>query len=513
MLRRFPAAPVILLALSACNAGPDFSPPEWLSPASWFATKAEPIAKAPSIPVAEPIDPNWWNIFHDPQLTVLEHRIAGENLDVQVATARLAESRAQLGIAGAGQYPSLNANASYEKEKASNTGIFAAAPNAVGANGALGNTTGGLRSNKLAAFDIYQLGFDATWELDLWGNIRRAVESARASVEASAEVRRATLISSQAELARDYVGLRGAQLQLQIARDNLKTAQQGLDLTQQRAAGGVTTDLDVANAAAQVRTTAAQIPPLEQQESEFINAIGLLLGLPPNALQAQLITAKPVPPVPPRVPVGLPSELARRRPDIRQAEARLHAATAEIGVSVANFYPQVTLSGSLGFQSLQPNKVFDVNALQFTAGPNISIPIFQGGQLRATLELSKAQQKEAAINYQKTVLTAWNEVDNALTAYRTEQARRDQLAQAVAQNERALSLAQSRYQDGVADFLQVLTAEENLLSTQQQLAISTTNVSANLVALYKSLGGGWETQMPRANDNLSPLGAPSWPKL
>ena len=513
MLRRFPAAPALLLALSACTVGPDFSPPEWLSPASWFATKAEPIPKEPSIPVAEPIDPNWWNVLGDPELTALEHRVAGENLDVQVATARLAESRAQLGIAGAAQYPNLGANASYEKEKASNVGVFANAPNPLGANGAEGNTTGGLKSSKLGAFDIYQMGFDASWELDLWGNVRRSVESAKASVEASAEARRATLISSQAELARDYIELRGTQLQLHIARDNLQTAEQGLQLTQQRAAGGVTTDLDVANAAAQARTTAAQIPPLEQRESEFINAISLLLGLPPNALQAELITTKPVPPVPPRVPVGLPSELALRRPDIRQAEAQLHAATANIGVAVANFYPSVTLSGSLGLQALQPWKVFDVNALQFGAGPGITIPIFEGGQLRATLELDKAQQKEAAINYQKTVLSAWHDVDNALTAYQTEQARRDQLTQAVAQNERALSLAQSRYQDGVADFLQVLTAEENLLSTQQQLAISTTNVSANLVALYKALGGGWETQMPRANDDLGPLGAPSWPKL
>jgi NodT family efflux transporter outer membrane factor (OMF) lipoprotein len=295
---------------------------------------------------------------------------------------------------------------------------------------------------------------------------------------------------------------------LRIAHDNLRTSQQSLQLTQQRAAGGVTTDLDVANAAAQVRTTAAQIPPLEQQESELINAISLLLGQPPNALQAELIRVQRVPPVPPKVPVGLPSELARRRPDIRQAEAQLHAATADIGVAVASFYPSVTLSGSVGLQALQPWKMFNIDARQYAMGPGITIPIFQGGQLRGTLELRKAQQQEAAINYQKTVLSAWHDVDNALTAYRTEQARRDQLAEAVVQNQRALVLAQSRYQEGVADFLQVLTAQQNLLSTQQQLAIATTNVSANLVALYKALGGGWETQLPRANDDLRPLGAP-----
>jgi NodT family efflux transporter outer membrane factor (OMF) lipoprotein len=297
---------------------------------------------------------------------------------------------------------------------------------------------------------------------------------------------------------------------LAIARDNLKIAQQNLQLTQQRAAGGVTTDLDVANAAAQLRTTAAEIPRFVQQESEFINAISLLLGQPPNALQAELIRAKPVPPVPPRIPVGLPSELARRRPDIRQAEAQLHATTADIGVAVANFYPSVKLSGSMGLQALQPWKMFNIDARDYGVGPGITIPIFQGGQLRATLALREAQQQEAAITYQKTVLGAWHEVDNALTAYQTEQARRDQLIQAVAQNQRALGLAQSRYQEGVADFLQVLTAQQNLLSTQQQLALATTNVSANLVALYKALGGGWETQLPAANDDLSPIGAPHW---
>jgi outer membrane protein TolC len=177
-------------------------------------------------------------------------------------------------------------------------------------------------------------------------------------------------------------------------------------------------------------------------------------------------------------------------------------------VAVANFYPSVRLTGSVGLQSIQPWTMFNLNARNYGVGPGITIPIFEGGQLKATLELRKAQQQEAAVNYQKTVLSAWHDVDNALTAYKTEQARRDQLVQAVAQNQRALGLAQSRYQEGVADFLQVLTAQQNLLATQQQLADATTNVSANLVALYKALGGGWETQMPAANDNLSPLGAP-----
>lgn len=375
--------------------------------------------------------------------------------------------------------------------------MFSNAPNPLGANGAEGNTAGGLRSDKLAPFNVYQTGFDATWELDIWGGVRRSVESATASVEAAAEARRATLLTSLAEVARDYIALRGIQTQLRIAHDNVQTAQQSLQLTQQREAGGVTTDLDVANASAQLRSTMAEIPRLEQQEAADINALSLLLGQPPNALRDELATPRPVPPVPPRVPVGVPSELARRRPDVMQAEAQLHAATATIGVAVAAFYPSVTLSGSIGLQALQPGNFFNLNAREYGVGPGITISIFQGGQLKATLQLREAQQEEAAVNYQKTVLQAFHDVDNALTAYQCEQARRDQLVLAVAQNQRALTLAQSRYQQGVADFLTVLDTERSLLQTQQQLAASTTNVSQNLVALYKALGGGWETDLPR----------------
>ncbi len=364
------------------------------------------------------------------------------------------------------------------------------------ANGAFGNTAGGVASPNLPAFDIYQYGFDASWELDLWGQVRRSVESATASLNASADARRAALISAMAEVARDYMDLRGTQDQLRIARESVDTAQQGLRLTQERAAAGVTTDLDVANASAQVRTTAAQIPALEQREHELINALSFLLAKPPNALTAELAVPRPVPPVPPRVPVGFPSELARRRPDVRQAEEQLHAATSNIGVAVAAFYPQVTLNGSFGFQALQFGNLWTGAARQYALGPGITIPIFEGGQIRQTVLLRRAQQQEAAIAYQRTVLQAWHDVDNALDAYQREQERREQLVQAVDQNRRALSLAQSRYQEGVANFLDVLTAETNLLSTQQQLANSTTTVSDNLVALYKALGGGWEDTYP-----------------
>jgi NodT family efflux transporter outer membrane factor (OMF) lipoprotein len=260
--------------------------------------------------------------------------------------------------------------------------------------------------------------------------------------------------------------------------------------------GGVTTDLDVANASAQVATFAAEIPSLEQQERQFINALSLLLGQPPQALKDELATARPVPPVPPRIPVGMPSELARRRPDIRQAEAQLHVATATIGVAEANFYPSFTLGGSVGIQGLQLAQLFDLSSLMYALGPSINIPIFEGGRLKSTLELRQQQQKEAAVVYERTVLNAWHEIDNSLTAYQAEQHRRDQLAEAVVQNERAVSLAQSRYEQGVSDFLQVLDAQRSLFLTQQALADSTTTIDTDLVAIYKALGGGWEIDFP-----------------
>ena len=278
---------------------------------------------------------------------------------------------------------------------------------------------------------------------------------------------------------------------LVILHQTIETQQENLNLTEQKAARGTVTELDVAQAKTQLANFQAQTPTFEQQESQTINQLSLLLGGQPNALRAELTTAVPMPPVPPRVPVGVPAELARRRPDIRQAEAQLHAATAEIGVSVANFYPRVTLSGSVGLQGLKLKDMVDWAALQYAIGPSITVPIFQGGRLMATLELRKAEQQEAAIVHHNTVLQAWHEVDNALTAYAKEQQRNEFLAQAAQSNREELELARLRYQGGVSDYLPVLTAQQSLLRSEQDFANSTGTVATNLVALYKALGGGW----------------------
>ena len=283
---------------------------------------------------------------------------------------------------------------------------------------------------------------------------------------------------------------------LQIQQENLTTAQQSLTLTRQRYAGGLTTDLDVQNALSQVASTQSQIPDLRQLIDEQINAISLLLGEPPQALASELASAAPVPPVPPRVPIGVPSELVLRRPDVRQAADQLHAATAQVGVAIAAFYPQVTLTGNLNELSLQFRDLFTWQSAGYSFGPSVTLPLFEGGRLRGQLRLNKAQQAEAAVSYEQTVLQAWHDVDNALTSYGGEQQRRDQLVLSVDASRRALALAQDQYAHGLTNFLNVLDAERTLLSAQQQYATSTTTVSSNLVQLYTALGGGWEQTYP-----------------
>jgi len=480
-----------LLLLGGCTVGPNFEhPSSWWSVSSWFKEEPAATPPVPSKPVVQPFDPHWWTIFKDAQLTGLEDKLAAANLDVRVADIRLAEAREELGITAADGLPQVSATTSYTRGQESREGIFALSP-----PGPPGSGTGAL----YRPYNLFQAGFDASWEVDLWGRVRREVESSGAQVKVSEEQERDTLITSGAELARDYVTLRGTQLKLQITRENLDVSQQNLKLTQERAAGGVTTDLDVAQAAAQVESTAAQIPGLEQTEAQLINAISFLLGEQPRALEVELAAPRPVPPVPPQVPVGLPSELARRRPDIREAEAQLHSATANVGVAVASFYPTFTLSLSPSFTGLQVHDLWNAGAGTYTFGPSLTLPIFEGGRLTRTLELRDAQQQEAAVTYQRTVLNALHEVDNALTAYDKEQRQRQHLEQAVAANRRALDLARQRYEQGVSDFLQVLIVQRDLLASELLLADSTTTVSTNLVQLYLALGGGWQADLPEKN--------------
>jgi len=468
-------------ALSACTLGPDYQPQQPNLPERW--RDGQPEAPGVSRAVEAPFRTDWWNAFGDAQLSALEARVVDANLDVRAATIRLAESRAQRRIAGAAEFPRLDGQAFYQRLKPSANGLIGQLEQ----SGKQGPPAGNIPSS-----DLWQYGFDALWELDLWGKVRRSIESADAEVDASAEARRDALLSVLAEVARDYLQLRGLQTQLAISRDNLETAEDIRSLTRKRADQGLSSQVDVANAAAQAATIAADIPRLEQQETQAINRLSFLLAQPPGSLAEELGESQPVPPPPSTVPVGLPSELAHRRPDIRRAEAELHAATAQIGVAEANFYPSITLSGSFALQSTRFADLANWASRNEMAGPFISVPIFEGGRLTGTLHLTEARQQEAALAYQRTVLSAWEEVADALVGYRTEQQRREKIIQAVAENHRALGLAREAYNQGTATFLQVLTAQQQLLATQQQEADSATTVSTNLVALCKALGGGWE---------------------
>nr|WP_186457645.1 efflux transporter outer membrane subunit [Nitrospirillum amazonense] len=489
-----------LLFLGACTVGPDWHEPTPVLPAIFSPPVGESAAS--QVDGAD-IDPAWWTIFDDAELSSLERRVASTNLDVAEATARLAESRAERRMVGADQYPSTNANASYARERASPNGVLSLLgttqqqSTATIANGSPGfGPTSLPGSSGAAPFDLWQYGFDASWELDLWGRVRRAVEAAGAAVDATADLRRGVLVSALAETARDYLQLRGVQAQIAITRQNLDIATHSLSMTQLRLANGATTNLDVANAAAQVSAVQAGLPALQKQEAQLVNALSFLLGAPPRTLAAELATPKPIPPVPPRIPVGLPSELARQRPDIRSAEARLHEATADIGVAVADFYPRITLGGSFDIQALQFSGLGSWESQQYGLGPSISLPIFEGGRLHGALELRKAQQKQAAIIYQRTVLQAWHEVDDALTAYNAAQNQRSQWLDAVRQNRIALATAQSQYAQGAIDFLNVLTIQNQLLSVERALVQADTDTDIALASLYKALGGGWQSDFP-----------------
>lgn len=475
-MNRFAVVVAVVPLLAGCaKMGPDFERPEaWFKPASWFsATPAAAPAPSVSVPVAEPFDYRWWMVLNDPLLNDMQQHLATANLDLRTADFRLAQARAQLGITEAATTPGMNVNASYARQQFSRNGPQSG-------------------SRLRNPFNVFQFGLDLSWEIDLWGRVARLVEASGAQVAASEEARRDLLVSASAELARSYLTLRGVQRKISIFRQNLEIARQNQALTRDRAAGGLTTDLDVANASAQVATVEAQLPALEEQQSRLVNAISLLLGEQPGARLAELAAPRALPPVPPRVPVGVPGELTRRRPDIRMAEANLHVATAVIGVAKADFFPRVTLSGSGAIQALNIEKLSEWSSRTYGFGPQVTLPIFEGGRLRQTLELREAQQQEAALVYQRLVLNALHEVDNALTAYGTEQRRRDRVQQAVAESRRALGLARLRYEQGVADFLQVLTAQRILLAAEQDLADSTTAVSLNLVQLYRALGGGWD---------------------
>lgn len=462
-----------VLSLWGCAAGPDFARPESAGDESVLAPRQDYGASAPQVS-GSAVPAQWWSLFNDPLLADLQSRAQAQNLDLKLAFERLEQSRAQLGIAASALLPDVSAGASYRRGALSEHGELAA----VGAPSTPTN--------------FWHFGFDADWEIDLWGRARRAREGAAASLQAAVYDREAVRVALSAEVARDYLQLRGTQAQLDIARQNLEIAQRALDLAESRRRNGVATRFETSSARAQLATVKALVPALTQRRNAMMNALALLLGEKPRALDEQLRLAMPLPAMPARVPVGVPSELAHRRPDILRAEARLHAATAAIGVAKADFYPRIGLRGRVGLEAFERHDLDNWDSRYFAFGPTVYLPIFQGGRLTQRLALTEARQKEAAIAYRQTVLRAWHEVDDALDAWAAEQRRYGELSIAYEQSRQALHAAERGYQQGAADYLSVLTAQRDVLASQTSLNDSATHATLTVVNLYKSLGGGWD---------------------
>jgi len=461
-----------LLSLGGCVMGPDFKTPETPLAAHWANT---PSQSGHSGTAESPVDMRWWDSFGDAQLSALVREAQTRNFDLQMAASRLEQSRAMRRQVAADTLPAVDGSVGYSRSRNSQRGL---------------NDPSGKEGKQ--AFNLWNGGLGISWEADLWGRVKRSVEVADASVQMAEEDRHAVQLLVIVQTAQDYIELRSTQQGLAVVEQNLHIAQRSLELTRLQLKEGVATDLEVSEAAAQVAEIQARLAPLQQHSAQLINALSLLLAREPRALQAQLSTPANVPSYAATVPIGLPSELAERRPDIRRAQAQLHAATAAIGVAEADFYPRITLSGNMGFQALQLSDLGSWGSRSFAFGPGLSVPLFEGGRLKGALQLQEGRQQEAGIGFQKTVLRAWHEVDDALVAYQANQRRRDSLLQAVAHNQRALDSVHQQYTQGTVDFLNVLTVQNALLANQAALVDSTAQVSLSLVDLYGALGGGWQ---------------------
>jgi NodT family efflux transporter outer membrane factor (OMF) lipoprotein len=468
------SGPTLAIGLIGCAVGPDYQSPEVREESGRSAPHGESV---PSRTVEVAVDIVWWKSFRDSKLSSLVERLAAQNLDLKTAAERVIQSATQRRIAAAQGLPHIEGQSSTTYNRQSPNGTLSLLTPAPGAP---------------LEYGLFHDGLTSSWQLDLFGRVRRAVEAADANTLAAVENRHGVALAAVAELAQSYMQLRGTQSRLGIAKRNIRLAEENVELVNTRFRNGVATTLDMAQARAQQATIAATVPPLRAREAELINAIGLLLGEAPRALEAQLHRSQIIPRVPRKVPVGLPGTSVRRRPDVREAEARLHEATAQTGVAVASFYPDVTLNGAVNLESLHLSNLFTPTSTAFAVGPSISIPIFEGGRLRGALALSESRQREAFVFFQETVLRAWKEVDDALTDYREAQRRRIDVARSVSENQSALQAARQRYSEGATSFLDVTATQAQLLQSENDLSDNDTQIATDLVNLYRALGGGWE---------------------
>ncbi len=470
MRAKVPAA-LLTILITGCAVGPDYHPPRASVPASWVGVTN---THQPSVVTDRPADlARWWQRLGDPTLTSLVEEALKANSSLALAQANLRQARALRDIAAGGFWPSATATAAYQRQ------------------------AGPLYMTGEVPRNLYETGLDAAWELDFFGGVRRSVESASAGVQAAIENIRDVQVSIAAEVALDYIQLRGNQQQIVTARNNLQVQQHTAEITRKLYTVGFDSGLDMANAESTVATTESQIPVFETAARQSIYALSVLLARPPGDLLERLSPIGKLPAIPQQIPAGLPSDLLRRRPDIRQAEAQLHSATAQIGVAVAQLFPQFSLTGGVTWQSSGLNSWLQSSNRSVFIGPAASWPLFQGGAIVANIRAQEALRDQAFITYQQTVLSALQDAENALIAFTEEQQRYKSLSEAVADDHKAVDLSLLLFREGQTDFLSVLTAERTLYTDDSAFTQSGGNIATDLIALYKALGGGWEEASPQ----------------
>ena len=457
-LRSLPSTLSLLAfaALCGCAVGPDYQVPKPELPAQWLEAKgSEQTANLE----------RWWTGLKDPQLDALIQRAESGSFDLKLALSRLRQSRAEHGIADLQWQPSLDASAGVTR-------------------------SGGARP----PVNSFRTGLDANWELDIWGAARRGEEAAAAEVLAATEDVNAVRLALRAEVALQYLNLRNRQLQLDIAKRNVEAQQRSVEITRKRQQAGFIAGLDVANAEAQVANTDAQIPGFEKDIDQSCYTLATLLGVSPASLVAELKVAAPMPASTFEVPLELPASLLRRRPDIRRAEARLQGASARIGVATADLFPRLMLKGSVGLQSSEAAHLTDGASRFWSFGPSLSLPLFNRDAIRFNIEVRNAQEEQARLSYQSSVIGALSETESALSALRQELEHQRRLDKALVLIIKAEDLAKQLYANGQTDFLNVLSAQRSRFSAEAALASSRMNCASAWIAVHKALGGGWEAE-------------------
>jgi NodT family efflux transporter outer membrane factor (OMF) lipoprotein len=452
---------VSALALAGCAVGPDYRAPELEVPVAWTeAGRGTSAARTADLS-------RWWRQVDDPLLWELIDQALAASPDMQTARARLRESRARRDFASAQRFPEVGASASARR------------------------IDGSAESGSGAAFDSYGVGLDASWEADVFGGRRRALEAAQADLEASQADLYATQVSLAAEVALAYVDLRSAQARLATARSNLASQVETLQLTEWRAQAGLTSSLNVEQARANSEQTRAALPLLETGIAQSGHRLAVLLGKPPGAFKDRLAAAGPIPAAPDMLAVGIPTDTLRQRPDVRAAERNLAAATAFVGVAEAARYPNLSFTGSIGLEALQAGRLFGGSAGLYSLAASIVAPVFDAGRRQQQVEIQDALREQALVGYEKTVLLALEEVENALVGLANARDRRDALTAAAEAARNAALLARQRFSTGIIDFQVVLDTERTALVIDDALAAAQAEVAASLVRLYKALGGGW----------------------